>query len=104
MVLLFLSQHEARMGRVNVRTKQAFYLAEAGIEDARRTLFNSNADEDFDNDLQAAAGPDTDLDFDRDALQVNYDADGNITGLSGYNDDVPLRSLTQIGDPKDNGI
>ena len=40
--LLFMSQHELRMGRAGLHAKQAFYLAEAGIEDGRVTLFVTN--------------------------------------------------------------
>ena len=40
--LLFLSQHEAKMSQVNLRAKKAFFVAEAGLENGRVTLFNVN--------------------------------------------------------------
>jgi len=40
--LLFMSQHESRMGRAGLHSKQAFYLAESGIEDGRVTLYVAN--------------------------------------------------------------
>jgi hypothetical protein len=94
--LLFLSQHEARMGQASLRGKQAFYLAEAGLEDARVALWQVNSDGDLTDDLEAAAGVDDTLDFDPNLLQVSYDADGEVTGIIGFNDDAPLQPLTTL--------
>ena len=94
--LLFMSQHEVRMGRAGLHAKQAFYLAEAGIEDGRVTLFVANVNDTLDDELAAAAGADNVIDFDRTLLQVTHDANGNVTSVGGFNDDVPLRSLTML--------
>ena len=53
--LLFLSHTEIEMSRADLRGKQAFYLAEAGLEAARLTLFDSNKGDTFNDDLEAAA-------------------------------------------------
>jgi Tfp pilus assembly protein PilX len=95
--LLFRSQHEARMGKASLRSKQAFYMAEAGIEDGRVTLYNLNTNTDLSDDLVAIAVDGT-IDFDPDNLQVNFDSDGTASSLSGFNDDIPLRGLTTISD------
>lgn len=96
MALLFLGQQSTRMGRASLLEKRAFYLAEAGIEDARLTLYVADADRDFDDDLLLAAGPDGEIDFDPDALQAVYDGAGNLTGFTGFGDDVPLRPLAAL--------
>ena len=93
--LLFLSQNEVRMSQASLRTKQAFYLAEAGIEDGRLTLFNVNGNEAFDDDLATAAGSDGKF-LDPDKLRPTYDSSGNLTGISGDGDDVPLRPVTAM--------
>ena len=54
--LLFLSQSEVKMTRTDIRSKQAFYIAEAGLEDARIALFHTNGREEFDDDLLLASG------------------------------------------------
>jgi len=95
--LTFLSVTEVQMSQGNLRAKKAFFLAEAGEEDARATLFAINGIDPFSDDLVAHAGPDGVIDFDPEALQVLYDAAGNVTGLTGFDDDVPLRGLTGFG-------
>ena len=54
--LLFLTHNEVRMGQAGLHAKQAFYLAEAGQEDGRTTLFAANGNDDFSDDLAACAG------------------------------------------------
>jgi len=93
--LLFITQLEMQMGREDARSKQAFYLAEAGLEQARESLRISGAG--IDTMLDAASGPDTVIDFDPASLRVQFDAAGNVTGLSGFNDDVPLVPITPFG-------
>ena len=88
--LLFMAQNEVRMSQADVRDKEAFYLAEAGLEDARSALYNLNKGETFDNDLAWAAGPDGVLDFDPTTVTAVRDANGNVTGFTGYGDDRPL--------------
>jgi len=99
--LLFLSRNEARMSQTSLRLKKAFYLAEAGVEDARTTLFLTNGEGPFGDDLETAAGVDLAIDFDPNDLRATYSADGNVTGLIGFGDDVPLRSMTSL-DTSDN--
>jgi hypothetical protein len=101
--LLFLGQHETRMGQASLRSKEAFYLAEAAIEDGRTELFAVNGLDSFDDDLEDAAGPDDTFNIDPDAIQATYDGDGNVTGFTGHGDDDPLRSLTTLGGPENRG-
>lgn len=100
--LLFLSDTEVRLSRADQRSKRVFYLAEAGLESARETVRIANmASADpihLSEELNTAAGPDDVIDFDPDNLVAVYDGDGNLTGLTGYDDDVPVRGLTQLGD------
>lgn len=95
--LLFLSQNEVKMSTASLRIKQAFYTAEAGVEDGRLTLFATNGGESFTDDLQAAAGADGTIDFNPTSIQPVYDANGNPTGFTGYGDDVPLSAATALG-------
>ncbi|MCH7779397.1 MAG: pilus assembly PilX N-terminal domain-containing protein, partial [Acidobacteria bacterium] len=95
--LLSLSSHEVKMSQADMRSKQVFYLAEAGMEAGRATLLILNGSGSFSDDLTTYAGPDGVLDFDADALQATYDTDGNVTGLTGYGDDVPLINPTAFG-------
>ncbi len=96
--LLFVSTHEVHSSNADVRSKQVFYLAEAGMEAARATLRNTNGAGPFTDDLTTHAGADGVIDFDPDALEVTYDTDGNVTGLTGYDDDLPLIAPTAFGD------
>ncbi len=90
--LLFISDGEMQMSRANLRTNKVFFLAEAGIENARETLFQINGNGDFSDDLVAAAGPDGTIDFDMTTVQPSYDSNGNFTGFTGFNDDVPVKT------------
>ncbi len=95
--LLFLSSNEVKSSRADMRSKQVFYLAEAGMEAGRATLLILNGAGSFSDDLAIYAGVNGILDFDPDALQATYDGDGNVTGLTGYGDDVPLLNPTVFG-------
>ena len=96
--LLFLSQSEASLGAADLGSKQAYYLAEAGVEVARLTLFNTNGNGSFDDDLTTHAGGDGVIDFDPGAARPVFDGQGQVTGFIGYDDDVPLIVATQLGD------
>jgi hypothetical protein len=96
--LLFMSTNEVRSSEADMRSKQVYYLAEAGMEAGRATLLILNGAGSFTDDLTTYAGVNVALDFDPDALQATYDTDGNVTGLTGYGDDVPLISATAFGD------
>ncbi len=94
LALLFLTQNELNMTRASMGIKEAFYFAEGGVEDGRRTLFDTNGSGSFDDDLVAAAGPDGVIDLVPGNLRPVFDGGGNVTGFSGADDDVPLRGLT----------
>jgi hypothetical protein len=96
--LLFLSRNEVQFSQADGRSKRVFYLAEAGLEDARRTLFLTNGEGSFNDDLDTAAGADDAISLDVTALQANFDGAGNLTGFSGVGDDVPLAAITSLGD------
>jgi len=97
--LLFLARTESKMGLADQDSKKAFYMAEAGLEDGRMTLFNVNGKDDFSDDLLAAAGGTAnDIDFDPALVASIYDTDGAFTGFTGYDDDVPLRDPTAFQD------
>ena len=100
-VLLFASRTDVRMSQADSRAKKAFYIAEAGLETAREQLRLDNlasADKDsLDDELTVAAGGDGNIDLDADALQAVYDGSGNVTGFTGYGDDVPLAGYASFG-------
>jgi hypothetical protein len=100
--LLFTTQTELAMSTASVKSKQTFYLSEGGLEDGRDTIFQINKisphPRDLTEELQALAGPDNTLDFNYQTVQPTYDVDGNLTGFTGFNDDVPLKGLTGLGD------
>ena len=96
--LLFLSETSLKINRTSHNIKKSFYLAESGIEDGRRELFDANAGlDDFSDRIADAAGLDNAISFDAYALTAVYDNDGNFTGLTGYGDDVPLRDTSFLG-------
>jgi len=95
--LLFLSQNEVKMSQADLRSKEAFYLAEAGEEFARTLLFSTNGGGLFDDELTTGAGLNGAFDFDPSTVLVNYDSNGNVTGLANYGDDEPLVSLSAFG-------
>ena len=57
--LLFTSSTEVKMSQAGLRTKEAFFLAEAAVEDARTDLWLVNDADTFDDDLIAAASDGT---------------------------------------------
>ena len=102
MGLLFTTQTELKMSTASVNAKQIFYLSEAGLEDGRDTIFQVNKvspkPRDLTEELQALSGGDNTLDFDYRNVQPVYDVDGNLTGFTGYGNDIPLRAMTGLGD------
>ena len=82
--LLFLSQNEVSLGATDLRSKQAYFLAEAGVEVARLTLFNTNGNGLFDDDLTTHAGADSVSDFDPGVVKPIYDGQGQVTGFTGF--------------------
>jgi hypothetical protein len=96
--LLFLSETSLKINRTSHNIKKSFYLAESGIEDGRRELFDINAGlDDFSERIEDAAGDDDAISFDAYALTAVYDNDGSFTGLTGYGDDVPLHDTSFLG-------
>jgi hypothetical protein len=87
--LLFMSQSEVRMSQAGLRVKEAFYLAEAGLEDGRMRLYNRNKGEPFTTELGLAAGSNGKLEFDPDKIQALYKGD-TFAGFGGFGDDRPL--------------
>jgi len=98
--LLFQTTVEIKTSQTSLDVKKAFYLAEAGLEDARMTLWNLNdkGQDSFDDDLVGTAGVDGDINFDADQLVAARDSNGNVIGISGYGDDVPIRPLTNFAE------
>jgi hypothetical protein len=92
--LLFMTRTEIDASQASVRTKKAFYFAEAGIEDGRTALWHLNHAESFDDELVDAAGSDGTMDFDPLAIVPVYDANENVIAFTGFNDDVPLVART----------
>lgn len=95
--LMAMSSTEVKMSHSSLRLKKAFYMAEAGEETGRTVLHAVNGTGDLSDDLVAHAGPNGVFDVDPDALAGVWDADGNLVGLTGYGDDVPLRDITAFG-------
>jgi hypothetical protein len=94
--LMFTAKVEMSSGLSSLEVKKAFFMAEAGQEDGRMTLFNTNGVGSFDDDLAAAAGGDGVIDFDLDALELTYGTDGRPNGVTGFDDDVPVRTFTSL--------
>ena len=95
--LLYLSQSEVKMGQASLRPKQAFYVAEAGLEAGRLNLFETYKNLPFGDALEEAAGLNDVLEFDPDAIRPVYDSAGRVTGFTGYGDDVPVAVTTGFG-------
>jgi hypothetical protein len=95
--LLFLTHSELQISLADVSFKQAYYLAEAGVEAGRKTLFDTNGDGSFDDDLTTHAGADGVINFDPAAVLPVYDGQGQLTGFAGPGDDVALFTTTPLG-------
>ncbi len=96
--LLLLTHTSTSMAGSDRSAKNAFYMAEAGQENGRMTLFGTNGTGTFDDDLVGAAGANGVLDLDPSALRAVRDADGDVVGFTGFGDDTPLRATTSLGD------
>lgn len=99
-VLLSLSNNEQLSSQASIESKQLFFLSEAGIEDGRRTLWianNASANTVSLTDELTALSGDGVLDFDPDNLQPVFTS-GVLTGLTGMNDDTPVRGITKLAD------
>jgi hypothetical protein len=102
--LLFLSNTEVKLSQADGRGKVAYYYSEAGLEKGRALVhyanFISSDIEYFSDELQIAAGgsPGDVIDFNLANLTATFDSDGNLTSLSGFNDDQPAFPLASFGD------
>lgn len=96
--LLFMADSDIKMNRAGLRAKAAFYQAEAALEDARNGLrvvnLASTSPSSFSDELVAAAGSGGTLEVDPATIAPVYDGAGDVTGFTGYGDDLPLRSFT----------
>jgi len=99
--LLFLADSDGRITQANVRDKRAFFVAEAGLEDAREQLRVTNRISvdpmKLTEELTTAAGGSGPIDFSPAALKATYDSNEQVTGFTGFGNDVPLRGLTSFG-------
>ena len=105
--LLFVTENEMKMGKVDLRAKTVFYVSEAGLEDARETLRVVNLAgatdalrNSFNDELTSAAGPNGTINCDPAALKPVFDSNGDALGFSGYGDDAPLKAMTTFGSGK----
>ncbi len=98
--LVSLSNSDVKMNQIDMRSKRSFYVAEAGLEDAREALRTANKTStdpySLDDELTIAAS-DPNLNLNVSSLAPTYDGSGNVTAFTGYGNDIPLRSLTSFG-------
>ena len=100
--LLFLADTDVKMNKAGVRSKTAFYLAEAGLEDARKALRAANIASSnraaLGDELVAAAASGGVIQADPTTIAPVYNAAGQVTGFTGFGNDLPLRGFTAFGD------
>ena len=100
--LLFLADSDVKMNKAGVRSKTAFYLAEAGLEDARKALRAANIASSnragLSDELVAAAASGGVVQAGPTTIAPVYNASGQVTGFTGFGNDVPLRPFTPFGD------
>jgi len=101
--LLFLSQNEVSMARSTNGEKTAFHLAEAAIEAGRMELFNLNGSDSVSDDLVTAAGLDTAISLDVEAIRPVIDSNGVPTGFNGVGDDEPILDITALNSSEASG-
>lgn len=98
--LLFISDSDAKMNKAGVRAKKSFYLAEAGLEVGRKQLRDNNLTStnktSLSDELTVGAGANGVINFDPATVKPTYDSSGNVTGFTGYGDDVPLVASTSF--------
>ena len=90
------------MSTASVASIQAFYISEGGLEDGRDAIFQMNKvspdPRDLSEELAALSGGDDVLDFTPQNVRPVFDGNGNLTGFTGYDDDVPLRNMISLSD------
>lgn len=96
--LLYMADSDVKMNKAGLRAKAAFYQAEAGLEDARNALRVQNLASanpaGFSDELLVAAGAGGTIQLNPATIAPVYNSAGQVTGFTGYGDDVPLRSFT----------
>ncbi len=99
--LLFVADSDAKMNQAGIRTKKAFFIAEAGLEAGREQLRLNNLasanPKSLSDELYAASGSNHAINFNEANLKPTYDANGNVTGFTGYGDDAPIKAATTFG-------
>lgn len=102
--LLYVTENDMKMAKVDLRSKKAFYVAEAGIEEARQTLRETNSagtdKATFSDELVTAAGANASINFDPSLAKPVFDSSGNVTSYTGCGDDTPVKSMTTFGEGK----
>lgn len=94
--LLFMSNNEMKMSQASVRATETFYLAEAAVEAGRSAFYKANVLDSFSDDLVAAAGGDNSISIVPGQIQPVFDANDNLTGLTGVGDDAPLVAIQNV--------
>jgi Tfp pilus assembly protein PilX len=99
--LLFVADSDAKMNQAGIRTKKAFFIAEAGLEAGREQLRLNNLastnPKSLSDELYVASGSNHAINLNEANLKPTYDANGNVTGFTGYGDDTPIKAATTFG-------
>jgi Tfp pilus assembly protein PilX len=99
--LLYLADSDVKLNQAGLRAKKAFYLAEAGLEEGRKALRAQNiASTDpsgLSDELAAAAGTGGVIDASPTTIAPVWNSAGQVTGFTGYGNDVPLKAFTAFG-------
>jgi len=101
--LLFLADSDVKMNQAGLRAKKSFYLAEAGLEEARKALRAANVASSnpagLSDELVVAAGTGSPSAIEADPTTIApvYNSAGIATSFTGYGNDVPLVANTALG-------
>jgi len=99
--LLYLADSDVKMNQAGLRAKKAFFLAEAGLEEGRKALRASNLASSnptaLGDELVVAAGSGGVIQADPTTIAPVWNSAGQVTGFTGYGNDVPLKALTSFG-------
>ena len=96
--LLFMADSDVKMNKAGLRAKAAFFEAEAGLENARNVLRLQNIasanPSGYSDELLVAAGSGGAIQVDPATIAPVYNSAGQVTGFTGYGNDVPLVAFT----------
>ncbi len=95
-ILLRSTRLDVESSLAQVREKEAFYLAQSGLETARDQLRSNRTQAAA--AIATAAGPNGTIDFSVGAVRVIHDRSGRPIGFGGFGDDIPLRPFTALAD------